>query len=85
MCVYFHLYFYRILSSEKKKKRIKRIPHSAFQVTYMRALSGETSALSEEADLQLLRGFQANLTYSILDQLEAAFGKRMMPETVGKI
>ena len=51
----------------------------------MRALSGETSALSEEADLQLLRGFQANLTYSILVQVEAAFGKRMMPETVGKI
>ena len=50
----------------------------------MRALSGETSGLSEEVDLQLLREYQTNLTCSILDQREAAFGKRMMPETVGK-
>ena len=50
----------------------------------MRALSGETSDLLEGADPQRLQGYQANLIYSILDQQEEAFGKRMMPETVGK-
>ena len=83
MCVYLHLYFYRILA-QKRKKTNQSDPTLSFSSNLYEGLEWRNIGPFRGGRSAAVTGYQTNLTCSILDQREAAFGKRMMPETVGK-